>query len=141
MNVLVVDASVAAGWFANEEYSEAATSILSNKNDLHVPDFFYLEMDNVVCKWAQRGIVTLPEGEEIRAAVRAVPMRSHPFGDLLDTAWRMANRTRRSVYDCAYVALAAALGGRMITADRRLYDALARGPLRKSVMWVGDAVG
>jgi predicted nucleic acid-binding protein len=47
-------------------------------------------------------------------------------------------QTGQSMYDCLYVALAALLKDRMVTADRRLYDALKDGPLRKHVAWVGE---
>jgi predicted nucleic acid-binding protein len=44
------------------------------------------------------------------------------------------------VYDSLYVALAMLLGAPMVTADRRLYDALAAGPFAKYVAWVEDLV-
>lgn len=138
MSVLVVDASVAAKWFVEEEYGEAALSILDKKNQLHAPDFLLLEMDSIICKWTRRGIVTPAEGSDLRYALRGYPIRYHHFTTFLDPAFAIANRTGRSVYDCLYVALAATLKGRVITADRRLYDALKNGLLQKHVGWVGD---
>lgn len=138
MSALVVDASVAAKWFIEEEHADAALLVLDERNDLHAPDFFFLEMDNVFCKWIRRGVIPLMDGQDLRQALRRCPVHAHPFSSLLDSAFSIANETRRDIYDCLYLALADALDGRMVTADRRLYDALADGPLAGRVVWVGD---
>lgn len=138
MSVLVVDASVAAKWFIEEEHADAALLVLDERNDLHAPDFFFLEMDNVFCRWIRRGDIPVADGQDLRQALRRCPVHAHPFSSLLDLAFSIANETRRSLYDCLYLALADALDGRMVTADRRLYDALTGGPLAGRVVWVGD---
>ncbi len=136
MSTFVVDASVAAKWFVEEEHADSALSVLSERNQLHVPDFFFLEMDNVFCKWIRRGIISATDGADLREAVRRQPVRQHPFALLLDSAFAMANQTGCGLYDCLYVALAVLLDGRMVTADRRLYDGLAGGPFAEHVAWV-----
>lgn len=138
MSIYVVDASVAAKWFTDEEHGEAALSLLDKKNRLHAPDFLLLEMDSIIGKWARRGTVSPAEGEEIRDALRSYPIQMHPFTLVLDTAFAIAGQTGQSIYDCLYVALAAILKGRMVTADYRLYQGLKDGPLAKHVVWVGD---
>ena len=138
MSVLIVDASVAAKWFVEEEYGEAALSVLDEKNQLHAPDFLLLEMDSIVCKWVRRGVVSPAEGTEVRDAFRQYPVRHHPFISFLDSAFAIANQTGQSVYDSLYVALAALLNGRMVTADRRLYGVLKNGSFAKHVVWVED---
>ena len=50
----------------------------------------------------------------------------------------VAVQTRRSPYDCLYLALAVRLGGPMVTADRRFFDAIAPGPFAQHVLWVED---
>ncbi len=55
MSVLVVDASVAAKWFFEEQYADAAQEILDVNYQLHVPDFFRLEMDSIIAKRLRRG--------------------------------------------------------------------------------------
>jgi predicted nucleic acid-binding protein len=42
------------------------------------------------------------------------------------------------VYDSLYMVLAVALGGRVVTADRRLYNGVHGGPLDHVVLWVTD---
>ncbi len=138
MSVFIVDASVVAKWFIEEEHSEAALSILKEKNRLHAPDFLLLEMDSIICKWTRRGVVTREEALELRDALRRYPIQHHSFTSFLDSAFAIANQTGQSIYDCLYVALAALVKGRMVTADRRLYDGLKNGKFRKHVVWVED---
>ena len=137
MSVFIVDASVAAKWFIEEKHSGAALSVLDEKNQLHAPDFLLLEMDSIICKWIRRDVVSPAEGSDVRSALRQYPIQYHPFVPLLDSAFAIANRTGQSMYDCLYVALAALIKGRMVTADRTLHDAIKKGSFRKNVVWVG----
>ena len=41
-------------------------------------------------------------------------------------------------YDNLYVALAVALGARLVTADRRLVEGLTDGSFEGRLVWVGD---
>ncbi len=138
MSVFIVDASVAAKWFVEEEYGQAALAVLDDSNQLHAPDFLLLEIDSIICKWTRRGVVTLAEGSDLREAFRRYPIQHHPFISFLDSAFAIANQTGQSVYDCLYVALAPLLKAKMVTADRRLHEGLKNGPFQKHVVWVGD---
>ncbi len=138
MSMRVVDASVAAKWFLKEEHTEEAHRLLDGPDELHAPDFLLIEMDNVLCKRIRRGDVADREADSARAMLRELPLEYHPFSPLLDSAYSVAKQTRRSLYDCLYVALAMTLGGRMVTADRKLYDAIAAGPFAGYVVWVED---
>ena len=53
-------------------------------------------------------------------------------------ALEIACRTEKTVYDSVYLALAANHDCRLVTADRRLYNALQKSPLNTSVLWAGD---
>jgi len=138
VSVFIVDASVAAKWFIEEEYSEAALSVLDEKNQLHAPDFLLLEMNSIICKWVRRSAVTPEEGSRLRDALRQYPIQHHTFISFLDSAFVIANQTEQSIYDCLYVALAALVKGSMVTADRKLYDILKNGRFKKHVVWVED---
>ena len=45
---------------------------------------------------------------------------------------------RSTVYDCCYLALAVALGCRLVTADRPFYEAQRVGPQGGRLVWVGE---
>lgn len=99
-----------------------------------------LEMDSIICKWVQCGVVTPTEGSDVRDALRQYPLQHHSFVSFLDSAFAIANQTRHSIYDCLYVALAALLKGKTVTADRKLYNDLMNGPFKKHIVWVADIV-
>jgi len=136
MSVLVVDTSVAVKRFIEEEHAEAALSVLDEGNELHAPDFLLLETDNVFLKWVRCGSITLAEASKLRAALRRYPIRMHALGVLIGPAFEIAGQTGRTVYDALYVALAALVDAQVVTADRRLHDGLATGPLAEYVVWV-----
>lgn len=138
MSVFVVDASIAAKWFIDEEHGAAALSVLDEKNELHAPDFLLLEMDSIICKWARRGAINPDEGSQLRENLRRFPIELHPFPSFLDFAFMIASATGQSIYDCLYVALAALLKGKMVTADRRLYESLKIGPFKRNVCWIEE---
>ncbi|MFQ5432868.1 MAG: type II toxin-antitoxin system VapC family toxin [Nitrospinota bacterium] len=138
MSVRVVDACVAAKWFIDEDHAEEALNLLSEKYTLHAPDFLLLELDSVFCKWVRRGTIAFTEGNELRAAFKQYPIRLHSFIPLLDSAFIIANQTSCSLYDSVYIALAVLLDGKLITADRRLYDSALTGGLKKTVAWVEE---
>ncbi len=50
MSIYVVDASVAAKWFLEEDYTTEAFRLLALGNTLHAPDFMLLDIDHVLCK-------------------------------------------------------------------------------------------
>jgi predicted nucleic acid-binding protein len=106
---------------------------------LHVPSYFFTEAASVL----QRKVAvdrTLPETEglDIFQRLLMVPMTVHATEALLEDAFRHGVRYRRPVYDSLYLVLAMALGGRVVTADRRLYNGVHGGPLDYLVLWVTD---
>ena len=138
MSAYVVDASVAAKWYSEEEHSDAARMILYRGDDLYAPDFLMLEMDNVLCKWIRRGIIKEAEADRIRKNLSEIPIKTYPFERLQNSAYSIAKRSNRSIYDCLYISLAVLLETKMVTADKRLYKALAKSPFADSVAWVRD---
>ncbi len=138
MSVYVVDASVAVKWFLLEVHNEAAFRLRNPSYSLHVPALFTLEFGNIVCKKIRRGEITLDEGLVMLQDTRRIPMQHHPDEALFPHAFELANQTRRSLYDCLYLALAVLLNGKLVTADRKFYDALQPGPLSKHLCWVED---
>jgi len=134
----VVDASVVAKWFLPEVHTAAALRVLEAGRELHAPDFLLLELDNVFCKRIRRGELTEKDGAGARDLLRRLPVTMHPFRQLQDLAYETALVTGRSMYDCLYVALAVLLDGQVVTADHRLYKAMAGGVLAENLLWVED---
>ena len=137
MSIYVVDASVAAKWFFDEPLSDEATRLLDASHVLHVPDFFLLEIDSVLCRKMNRGEISEGEAQQIRSAVNIFPLQKHPFQLLMDPAFELAVQTRSSPYDCLYLVLAIVLGAQMVTADRRFYENISKSQLTaENLCWV-----
>src|SRR4051812_47187531 len=129
MNVAVVDASVGVKWFVPEVHSAEARQWRNGPDELHtLALFFDLEIANVLWKKVQRAEITRADGDLILAQLPLSPVTRHPEAPLLASAFDLADRTRRTVYDCLYLALAVHLSGRMVTADQRLCNSLAGTP-------------
>ncbi len=136
--IVIVDASVAAKWFFIEEYSAAALDLLDNPFELHAPDFLYLELNSLLVKRVRRRELVIREAFDIEDEIESLPIQSYPTSALRKRAFEMALRTKSSVYDCLYLALAEALESRMVTADRKFFMALQDGPLQSDVLWIED---
>jgi len=134
----VVDASVAVKWFVPERFSEAAGRLQQPDRRLSVPAFFWLEIGNVLSKKIRRGELTPADGDFILTEMRCLPLQRHADERLFRPAYALALVTQRSLYDCLYLALAEAVDGRMVTADRKLYSALTQAEHRRRLLWIED---
>jgi predicted nucleic acid-binding protein len=122
----VVDASVAIKWFIPEIHSDAALRTQHRETLLHVPAFMVLELGNVLAKKIRRNELT------------RLPLQRHADDRLFAAAYQLALDTRRSLYDCLYLALAEVIDGIMVTADHKFFTSLTNGPYGRRVMWVED---
>jgi predicted nucleic acid-binding protein len=138
VSACVVDASVVAKWFLDEECSEESRCLLTPEHQLHAPDFLLTEMDHLLCKRVRRGDLRPEDADEARRLLDQLPITFHPTLVLRENAYRLAMATGQSVYDCLYVALAQVLGAPLVTADLRLHRALAGGPLGHLVQSAAD---
>ncbi len=137
--ILIPDASVGVKWYVEEDHSEAAERLLDPRFERHVPSYFFTEAASVLQrKVAVERMLTEAEGLEAFRLIQTVPMTIYPTESLLEDAFRLGVRYRRPVYDSLYLALAEAIGGQVVTADRRLYNGVHGGPLDHLVLWVTD---
>jgi predicted nucleic acid-binding protein len=100
----VVDTSVTIKWFLPEPHTKAAERLRPLSHQLHAPAFFWLEMGNVLCKKIRRAELRPEEAEFILGELRHIPLRLHPDERLFRVAYDLALDTRRSLYDCLYLA-------------------------------------
>jgi predicted nucleic acid-binding protein len=137
LSLYVVDANVVAKWFVPERLSEEAVGLLDESHELATPDLMWPELGNVLWKKARAGQLTGRERARIVRALDQVPLTVFPSRLVLEGALEFAVATGRSVYDGVYVALAMVLECPLVTADERLVNALAPGPLGSYVVWLG----
>ncbi|HKA08224.1 MAG TPA: type II toxin-antitoxin system VapC family toxin [Gemmataceae bacterium] len=139
MTALVVDSSVAIKWYVPEALAAEALQVRDGAAPLHAPDFLEVEVAAIVWKKIRRGAMTRLVGDGILADLPALGIITyHATRPLVTPAFDLADRTGRTVYDCPYLALAAQLGGVMVTADEKLVNSLAGTPWAASILRLPD---
>lgn len=132
----VVDASVAIKWFIKENFTHESLALLEEENLLIAPDLLYPEMGNVLWKKQQLGEIKAQEALEILRAILNFRIEIHPTKDIMELALKLAQELSRTVYDCLYLALAVSNDCAIVTADRKLYNAVRKSPFKEQIQWV-----
>jgi predicted nucleic acid-binding protein len=136
---VVVDASVAVKWLVPENHSAEAIRLLDVAFRRHIPALLNSEVGQTIWKKVHlRKEIGAAEGRSIVSGLLITPFELHVVTPLLEPAFDIALATARTVYDSIYVALAVALGCKLVTADQKLHDALRGGPFTDDIVWVAD---
>ena len=140
MNAFVVDASVAAKWVlpgAGEPFRDEALRLLKQwldgKVQLIVPDFFWVELTNVLWKAVRRGRCTKDTPVAALATLLDYQIPTVPSLNLLNLALQKGVQHGQSVYDSLYVVVAVEAAAQLVTADEKLANTLAP---RLPVTWL-----
>jgi predicted nucleic acid-binding protein len=134
----VVDASVAARWYFPEPLAERADALLEQRSEILAPDILLVEIAQLAWKRVRSGEIGEPTADRIVAELRKVPFELKPTAELVTAALPLALHHGFTLTDAFYLALAVQSGCPLVTADRKLYDALRAGPLAEHVLWLGD---
>lgn len=124
--LIVVDASVAVRWIADESNSEPALTLLE-RDDLVAPDLLAVEVGSALRRKEKDGEL---KHEQVVDGLQLVFSRVQfypPTRELMLRAVELAAELGHPVYDCVYVALAEALGGRLVSHDTDLLKRANRG--------------
>jgi predicted nucleic acid-binding protein len=117
---VVVDASVASVWFANEPDPSGAIALLESELPLLAPDLMAAEVANAWWKKVRRREMHGADAEQAVTNLLALGIAWTPSPQLLPQALRLAVEIRHPVYDCLYLALATSRGVQLATGDDRL---------------------
>jgi len=136
---LAIDASVViASLLPDEPYRGASLRILkeffSGRLELLAPSVLQFEITNALWKAVFRGRTKLEDAQEALRQFEAfnLPEREVATQEIL----RIAHTHNRSAYDAAYLTLAESEQVRLVTADKRLYNAMK--DRSRLVLWVED---
>lgn len=138
MTQYVVDASVAAKWFFPENDSQAALELLSGRHTLLAPDLIRAELGNMFWKLVMRKKITPNEATLMMQHFLSAPLCIQDSALLLPGALEIAMKTRCTVYDSLYFALAMQEKAKVVTADKRLANTLEKTTLSRFVMLLGE---
>lgn len=71
-------------------------------------------------------------------ALVSLPLQVRACQPLMPLSFEVAYRTQRTVYDSLYLAVALLHECPMVTADRKLHEALKKGGFAGHLLWVAD---
>jgi predicted nucleic acid-binding protein len=116
---LIVDASVAVKWFAEEPGSIEAEALLASTDELVAPDFILAEIGNALWKKASRGLLDPRQAAASASNAAGYFDRLIALKELTIRSMEIALAVRHPIYDCYYIALAQRENAPLITADER----------------------
>ena len=134
----VVDASVAVKWFVPEIHSGFALRLLRKGFALQAPELIQAEFGNILWKKCLAGELDGTTAGEILDNFKRSPLILIPHRALMKLAWEIALKHRQTFYDSLYLALAMTEKARMVTADRKFYEALAGTSSERHLLWIED---
>jgi predicted nucleic acid-binding protein len=117
--VIVVDASAVVEVLLHTPAAAAVEQWLFDPaHTLHAPHLLDIEVAQVIRRYAATGQIDAEYGHKALNSLTDFSIQRYPHGALLPRVWAL--RDNLTAYDAVYVALAEALGAKLITRDRRL---------------------
>jgi len=139
---LVIDASVLIKFYVPEILSDKAEGLLTRVEQgdvmLLAPDLIYPEVGNILWKKQRLRELARSEVEEITDAIVSLPLKIEASKLLLPLAIDIGIAYRITVYDALYISMARVYEIKMMTADRKLTDAMSKTDLKEYVSWLGS---
>lgn len=128
MNQYVLDSSVGVKWIFDEEWSEKAVLLMryfrDRKIQFIVPEFFYCELASASWQKVERKLTSVDLARDALQKFMVLPFVTYSDKELADMALDSALQYGVSPYDGLYLALAEINVVPLVTADRKLFDAL-----------------
>lgn len=119
--MLVVDASILAPVVADAGVDGQRFRQRLHGETVAGPDLLRVEVTSVLRRHANNGLLSPEQAETALSDLLEFPLTVFPTVSLLRRVWEL--RHNLTAYDGCYVALAEAVEGPLLTADRRLANA------------------
>jgi len=127
---IVIDSSVVIKWFLDEEDSDKARHIYDNFEEgiltLIAPDLLNVEIGSIMWKHVVHRGMSDEDAQDVMDRYIELELNLVPTTDLLYEAYRIAVTYKRSIYDSMYIALSVQEGSQLLTADKKLYNAVGK---------------
>lgn len=120
--MIVVDTNVIAHLFIQGDRTAQAESTLNKDSDWSAPYLWRSEFRNILALYMRQGHLSLPDAESITQEAEAL-MKGREYEVESERVLRLAQSSKRSAYDCEFVALAQELKVRLVTSDNKLLAA------------------
>jgi predicted nucleic acid-binding protein len=117
---LIVDASIAVKWLADEPKSAEARALAAESEALIAPELIISEVGNALWKKYRKRLVTRAQAIAGVQWLSLVVAQLQPNGSLAVRAVELALDLNHPIYDCFYLALALDENATLVTADARM---------------------
>ena len=126
--MIVADASAVIAAVLREPGSKAVRErMLDPRETLHAPHLLDVEVAQVIRRFVARRELDEERGRQALDDFMGLPLHRYAHDLLLPRVWRLRNNL--SAYDAVYVALAEALGAKLLTRDARMAKAAGHGAM------------
>jgi predicted nucleic acid-binding protein len=115
--LIVVDASVVGHWLLTDQPSQLPTSLDADV-ELAAPHLIDAEVGHAIRRHLLMGLITADRAKIALEDFMVLPIERYPHTRLLSRAFAL--RDNATIYDALYLALAEALGARLLTRDKAL---------------------
>jgi predicted nucleic acid-binding protein len=105
-------------WLLLRPIAGAVAARVVGASSVHVVDMIYVEVVSAFRQIAMRGELTSARGDLALETLAQLRLRRHSTRPLSRRMWEL--RSSHGAYDAAYIALAEALDGELVTTDVRL---------------------
>lgn len=123
--MIVVDTNVVAYLYLETTWTPAAERWLKRDPDWAAPVLWRSELRNVLASQIFRGALTLDSAVAIQNEAESL-LAHHEYEVESRVVLELAAASHCSAYDCEFIALAGALGVRLVTADEQLLKAFPK---------------
>jgi len=139
-STFIIDTSVAIKWYLPEIYQSEAQRFLDPVLDRHAPDLLHAELGSVLLKKLRRREISVDECRMYLGRLSVIPLISHEALPLRQVALEIGLQIGSSFYDGLFLALALQLGGRLVTADSKLYRKIESSPFDPWAFWIANSL-
>jgi predicted nucleic acid-binding protein len=127
MSRFVLDTSVTASWFFEDEGGDYSSTVLESLNNAEafVPSLWSLEIANVLIIAGRRGRCSEAEATRFIELLDDLPITidEDTAHRAMHTTYQLAREYGLTAYDASYLELAMRLGAPLATMDRQLANA------------------
>jgi len=119
--MIVVDTNTISYLFLTGEFSDQAERALLKDSKWSAPLLWRSEFRSVLAQYILKNILTLDQALEIMESAVTL-METGEYDVDSKQVLDLVNNSSLSAYDCEYVALAKALGVKLVTADKKVLE-------------------
>jgi predicted nucleic acid-binding protein len=120
--VIVVDSNVVAYCWLNSSKTELAHAVRLQDDDWHVPVLWRSEVRSILGGYLRRRDLSVKQAVTVMQRIQAELQGNEHIVES-DDVLKLLSTSGLSAYDCEFVALARALGARLVTEDREILKA------------------